>query len=141
MGSISVTSAGAVMVNDATVTGTDILVMNGVVHTIDKVLMPPAGTTMAPEGNSTVPSVGTTMAPEGNSTVPSVGTTMAPEGNSTVPSVGTTAAPSENTTVPSTITTTAAADGTEEPIATGAQGLDFGMTTAVCYLMAVMAFH
>merc|ERR1711966_638423 len=101
MGSISVTSAGAVMVNDATVTGTDILVMNGVVHTIDKVLMPPAGTTMAPEGNSTVPSVGTTMAPEGNSTVPSVGTTMAP---------------AENTTVPSTITTTAAADGTEEPI-------------------------
>ena len=38
---------GVVMVNDAGVTNPDILASNGVIHVIDKVLMPPAGITEA----------------------------------------------------------------------------------------------
>ena len=33
---------GVVMVNDATVTSADVMASNGVIHVIDKVLMPPA---------------------------------------------------------------------------------------------------
>ena len=38
-------SEGAVMVNDATVTSADVMASNGIIHVIDKVLMPPADTT------------------------------------------------------------------------------------------------
>jgi len=38
---------GAVMVNDANVTTADVIASNGVIHVIDKVLMPPAGITEA----------------------------------------------------------------------------------------------
>jgi uncharacterized surface protein with fasciclin (FAS1) repeats len=36
-------SGNTVMTNDATVTATDIVASNGVIHVIDKVLLPPAG--------------------------------------------------------------------------------------------------
>ena len=39
---------GTVMVNDATVTTADLAAGNGVIHVIDKVLMPPAEATEAP---------------------------------------------------------------------------------------------
>ena len=35
-------SEGSVMVNDATVTSADVMASNGIIHVIDKVLMPPA---------------------------------------------------------------------------------------------------
>ena len=35
-------SGGSVMINDATVTSADVSASNGVIHVIDKVLMPPA---------------------------------------------------------------------------------------------------
>lgn len=38
---IEVTTDGAVMVNDATVTATDVPASNGVIHVIDKVIIPP----------------------------------------------------------------------------------------------------
>ena len=44
--SVDVTvSDGGVMVNDATVTTSDVIASNGIVHIIDKVLMPPADET------------------------------------------------------------------------------------------------
>jgi len=41
---------GTVMVGDATVTTADVMASNGVVHVIDKVLMPPADEPVIPEG-------------------------------------------------------------------------------------------
>ena len=41
---------GVVMVNDATVTSADVMASNGVIHVIDKVLMPPADEPVLPEG-------------------------------------------------------------------------------------------
>ena len=38
-------SGGSVMVNDATVTSADVMASNGIIHVIDKVLMPPADIT------------------------------------------------------------------------------------------------
>jgi uncharacterized surface protein with fasciclin (FAS1) repeats len=40
-------SDGSVMVNDATVTTADVMASNGIIHVIDKVLMPPADVTEA----------------------------------------------------------------------------------------------
>lgn len=39
---VSVSSSGAVMVNDAKVVQPDVQASNGVIHVIDKVIMPPA---------------------------------------------------------------------------------------------------
>ena len=47
--SFSVTD-GTVMVGDATVTSADVMASNGVIHVIDKVLMPPADEPVIPEG-------------------------------------------------------------------------------------------
>jgi uncharacterized surface protein with fasciclin (FAS1) repeats len=41
---------GTVMVGDATVTAADVMASNGVIHVIDKVLMPPADEPVIPEG-------------------------------------------------------------------------------------------
>ena len=41
---------GTVMVGDATVTSADVMASNGVIHVIDKVLMPPADEPVIPEG-------------------------------------------------------------------------------------------
>ena len=41
---------GTVMVGDATVTTADVMASNGVIHVIDKVLMPPADEPVVPEG-------------------------------------------------------------------------------------------
>ena len=41
---------GTVMVGDATVTTADVMASNGVIHVIDKVLMPPADAPVIPEG-------------------------------------------------------------------------------------------
>ena len=41
---------GTVMVGDATVTTADVMASNGVIHVIDKVLMPPAVVPVIPEG-------------------------------------------------------------------------------------------
>ena len=38
---VTITTEGGVMVNDATVTTADIEASNGVIHVIDKVIMPP----------------------------------------------------------------------------------------------------
>ena len=43
-------SDGTVMVGDATVTTADVAASNGVIHEIDKVLMPPADEPVIPEG-------------------------------------------------------------------------------------------
>ena len=37
------TSGNSVMVNDATVTATDIVASNGVIHVVDSVILPPEG--------------------------------------------------------------------------------------------------
>ena len=42
-GELTINAANGVMVNDATVTAADIVAGNGVIHVIDKVLLPPAG--------------------------------------------------------------------------------------------------
>ena len=41
---------GTVMIEDATVTAADVMASNGVIHVIDKVLMPPADEPVIPEG-------------------------------------------------------------------------------------------
>jgi uncharacterized surface protein with fasciclin (FAS1) repeats len=41
---------GTVMIGDATVTAADVMASNGVIHVIDKVLMPPADEPVIPEG-------------------------------------------------------------------------------------------
>ena len=41
---------GTVMIEDATVTSADVMASNGVIHVIDKVLMPPADEPVIPEG-------------------------------------------------------------------------------------------
>ena len=43
-------SEGTVMIEDATVTTADVMASNGVIHVIDKVLMPPADAPVIPEG-------------------------------------------------------------------------------------------
>jgi uncharacterized surface protein with fasciclin (FAS1) repeats len=42
-GALTINAANGVMVNEATVTAADIVAGNGVIHVIDKVLLPPAG--------------------------------------------------------------------------------------------------
>ena len=38
---VTINAGGGVMINDANVTVTDVLATNGVIHVIDKVLLPP----------------------------------------------------------------------------------------------------
>ena len=55
-------SDGDVMVNDATVTTADVIASNGIVHIIDKVLMPPTDDTPATEPPVAAPSKSPTSA-------------------------------------------------------------------------------
>ena len=119
---------GAIRINDATITGSDVKVANGVLHAIDRLLIPPSVdlNTIFPKLGAAAPTLTTpptTLAPAPSTTPATAPTTAAPVTTPpTVVTATTTAptspAPTATTSVPTTLAPTTAAPTTRSPTTT-----------------------
>ena len=119
---------GAIRINDATITGSDVKVANGVLHAIDRLLIPPSVdlNTIFPKLGAAAPTLTTpptTLAPAPSTTPATAPTTAAPVTSPpTVVTATTTAptspAPTATTSVPTTLAPTTAAPTTRSPTTT-----------------------
>lgn len=118
---------GAIRINDATITGSDVKVANGVLHAIDRLLIPPSVdlNTIIPKLGAATPTPTTpptTLAPTQATTPATAPASSAPV--TTAPSVvtATTAAPASTapatTSVPTTLAPTTAVPTTRSPTTT-----------------------
>ena len=98
---------GAIRINDATITGPDVKVANGVLHAVDRLLIPPTvdlNTIVAKPGTPT-PSPTTAIAPTSAAPAPTTGPSATAAPPTSAPS---TSAPSTATATALTVTTVAA---------------------------------